>query len=345
MQIRNNELVTLSASSLTSTPAFTRTLAVSSDSDLDSELGIGAPIIDSLHCDELDQQRLTLNVLRLDQIHPTLGGNKWFKLKHNIANIRQQGATRILSFGGAYSNHIRALAALGKLLNIETIGIIRGELSKPLNPVLAFARQQGMTLLGIERSLYRKKEEAEFLKGLKRHFGAFHLLPEGGSNALAVGGCVELAKHLQGLPLRMPDFVMLPCGTGATMAGLIRGIGDLEGDKPQVLGVSVLKGRGYLEDRVRSWLPARTHAVIPQWQVLEDFHCGGYARLSPQLASFLQWFETISDLPLEPVYTGKLFYALFQLVAAGYFPRGAEILLIHTGGVHRCSGGASSPAA
>ena len=310
-------------------------------SELASELGINTPIIDSLRCAELDRQRLSLNVLRLDQIHPTLGGNKWFKLHHNIAQFQRQGAYRILSFGGAYSNHIRALAALGKLLKIETIGIIRGELSKPLNPVLEFARQQGMTLLGIERSQYRNKDEAEFLAALQRRFGEFYVLPEGGSNALAVDGCAELAQYLQGLQLPMPDFVMLPCGTGATMAGLIRGIAYLEGDKPQVLGVSVLKGRGYLDDRVRSWLPADVNAVLPKWQVLEDFHCGGYARLSPHLARFLEWFETISDLPIEPVYTGKLFYALFQLVSAGYFPRGAGILLIHTGGVHRLSGAIS----
>jgi 1-aminocyclopropane-1-carboxylate deaminase len=263
-------------------------------------------------------------------MHPNIHGNKWFKLKHNIAYILQQGISRVLSFGGAYSNHIRALAALGEQLGIETIGVIRGERVEPLNPVLEFAERCGMGLTFVDRAAYRRKAELAMLDSLRQRFGEFYLLPEGGSNALGVQGCEELAQILAAPPLN-PDFVMLPCGTGATIAGLIRGLTKLENRQISVLGVSVLKAPGYLHGEVAGWL--RGIGGTPQWQVLEDFHCGGFGRTNPELSSFLSAFETYADIPLEPVYSGKLFHALFQLVEAGRFPSGSEILALHTGGL------------
>ena len=161
------------------------------------DISIRKPPIEPLHCDLLRQAGVSVNVLRLDKCHPQLAGNKWYKLKYNLLEFQQQPDLPILSFGGAYSNHLYALAAAGKLFGMRTIGVVRGEMPEPLNPVLAFAREQGMTLLPVSRGDYRRKQEPGFLEGLRVRFGDFHLLPEGGSNSLAIKGCEEIASLLK----------------------------------------------------------------------------------------------------------------------------------------------------
>ena len=160
-------------------------------------LDIAVPVIEAIHCDLLTDRSVSLNVLRLDKIHPTVHGNKWFKLKGNIEQIRRLGLNRVVSFGGAYSNHIYALAAVGELLGFETTGFIRGEIVKPLNPVLAFASRAGMKLISLSRADYRRKHEPEFLRQLLSEFGECYVLPEGGSNLLAVRGCEEIVDYLR----------------------------------------------------------------------------------------------------------------------------------------------------
>ncbi len=233
------------------------------------ELEIAPPRIDEIRLPILDQRSLMLNVLRLDQIHPLVTGNKWFKLKRNIAYIQEKGFTRVLSFGGAYSNHIRTLAGVGKILNIETIGIIRGELAEPLNPVLEFAQEQGMLLHSIDRASYRQKYKDKLLDKLRSRFGDFYLLPEGGSNELAVKGCEALAQFVPKVSDQSGSCVALPCGTGATMAGLVRGLAYRR--EVTVLGFSVLKAPGHLAAEVARWIHAVSCKQPPAWRPFAAF--------------------------------------------------------------------------
>ena len=297
------------------------------------DIAISKPPIDALHCELLRRSGVSLNVLRLDKCHPLLSGNKWYKLKYNLLEFQQQPDLPILSFGGAYSNHLHALAAAGKLFGIRTIGVVRGEMPEPLNPVLAFAKEQGMTLLPVSRGDYRHKLEPEFLEGLRVRFGDFHLLPEGGSNSLAIKGCEEIASLLKWQKPGSKQLVALCCGTGTTMAGLIKGLSEIESESaPDVLGISVLKGDGYLQAEILGQLQASACTDPIGWRVDDAHHCGGYARSNSALQSFLSEFAEFSDLPLEPVYTGKLFYALFDLIEKGVISAGTEIVAIHSGG-------------
>ena len=299
------------------------------------ELSIRKPPIEPLHCELLRRTGVSVNVLRLDKCHPQLGGNKWYKLKYNLLEFQKQPELPILSFGGAYSNHLYALAAAGKLLGMRTIGIVRGEMPEPLNPVLAFAREQGMTLVPVSRGDYRRKQEPDFLEGLRVRFGDFHLLLEGGSNSLAIKGCEEIVSLLKWQNVGSNHLVALCCGTGTTMAGLIKGLSEIESvDAPEVLGISVLKGDGYLQAEVLDQLQASGCVDPIGWRVDDAHHCGGYARSNSALQSFLSEFAEFSDLPLEPVYTGKLFYALFDLIEKGVFSAGTEIVAIHSGGIY-----------
>ena len=300
------------------------------------DLDIKLPRIEAIRCELLDRSNIILNVLRLDRIHPTIHGNKWYKLKRNLEQFRREGVGRVVSFGGAYSNHLYALAAAGKHYSLETIGLVRGEICQPLNPVLAFAQQQGMQLVPISRSEYRYKQEAGFIVELRSRFGDFQLLPEGGSNLLAVQGCAEIAESIRWQSADRSRIVALCCGTGATMAGIVSGLSaQQQANPPQVLGIGVLKAEGYLQAEVQSWLDNNQCPPGVSWRVEGNYHCGGYARSNSRLKGFLKDFTRFSQLPLEPVYTGKLLFGLFDMIERGSIPAGSEILAIHTGGVYR----------
>ena len=300
------------------------------------DLDIKPPRLETVECDLLLRHDIVLNVLRLDTIHPFIHGNKWYKLKRNLEHFQQKGVRRVLSFGGAYSNHLYALAAAGKHYSINTLGLVRGEIPDPLNPVLSFASDQGMELVPVSRSDYRRKNDKSFVEGLRTRFGDFQLLPEGGSNLLAVQGCEEIASLLRWKHPHRPKIVALSCGTGATMAGLICGLSDLETERATlVLGIGVLKAEGYLPQEVRNWLELNRCNMPNKWRLEEHYHCGGYARSNSELRSFMEEFSTFSDIPLEPVYTGKLFMALFDMIVRGAIPRGAQLIAIHTGGIYQ----------
>ena len=299
------------------------------------EFSIRKPPIEPLRCELLRRTGVSVNVLRLDKCHPQLAGNKWYKLKYNLLEFQQQPDLPILSFGGAYSNHLYALAAAGKLFGLRTIGVVRGEMLEPLNPVLSFAREKGMSLLPVSRGDYRRKQEPDFLEELRVRVGDFHLLPEGGSNSLAIKGCEEIASLLKWQNVGSKQLVALCCGTGTTMAGLIKGLSIIESKSaPEVLGISVLKGDGYLQAEILGQLQASGCTDPISWRVDDAHHCGGYARSNSALQSFLDEFAGFSNLPLEPVYTGKLFYALFDLIEKGVISLGTEIVAIHSGGIH-----------
>ncbi|MFT4671168.1 MAG: 1-aminocyclopropane-1-carboxylate deaminase [Pseudohongiellaceae bacterium] len=296
------------------------------------ELELATPPVNQINCELLAGKAVSLRVLRLDKIHPHIHGNKWFKLKLNLRAAQEQGHSRLISFGGAYSNHLYALAAAGSYFGLETIGIVRGELIEPLNPVLAFCRSSGMTLRAISRTDYRRKEDLEFLQELTAKYGPAYVIPEGGSNALAFAGCREIADMACSITGDSKATIAMACGTGATMTGVIEGLQILQAPH-SVLGVSVLNAKGMIADHIESGLNKSELSVNVPWYVSDSFHCGGYAKRNLELSEFIEGFAEISDIPIEPVYTAKLLFGLFSMIEADAFPRGAQIIALHTGGI------------
>jgi 1-aminocyclopropane-1-carboxylate deaminase len=267
-----------------------------------------------------------LLVRREDLNHPLVSGNKWWKLKYNLEEAIFQNHDTILTFGGAYSNHLFASAAAAKLLSLKSIGIVRGEETLPLNHTLSFARQQGMMLHYVSREAYRQKDSVEFISRLQDRFGRFYLIPEGGTNDFAVEGCKELGTQLKTIDF---DFLAMAVGTGGTMAGILCG---LDG-KGEVLGVSVLKGGEFLEREISDLVKDNSEIVYGNWRLLTSYHHGGYAKVSEPLLALIQTMKDQHNLPLDTVYTGKLLWAIFDMVEKGWFGRGSTILALHTGGV------------
>jgi 1-aminocyclopropane-1-carboxylate deaminase len=283
-------------------------------------------------CDFLRAAGVQLKVLRLDLIHPDLGGNKWFKLAANIEAIVSAGRPRVLSFGGAWSNHLRALAAAGRHYDFPTLACVRGELPDPLNPVLQFAADCGMQLRALSRSDYRRKQEPDFLAALSRELDCPMLLPEGGSNALAVQGCAEIADYID-FESRQHRVIALAAGTGGTLAGLLQGV-LRRGLKARILGFPVLNAPGYMARQVHSLAGPLAADGAAGWQILEDYHFGAYARSNPELDGFIADFARNTGIPIEPIYTGKLFYGLWQEIRQGRIAAGTEIVALHSGGCH-----------
>ncbi|MGW4318988.1 1-aminocyclopropane-1-carboxylate deaminase/D-cysteine desulfhydrase [Streptomyces sp. NPDC004684] len=277
---------------------------------------------------ELADDRFTRRGLRLllkrdDLIHPELVGNKWRKLAPNLAAAA--GRT-VVTFGGAYSNHLRATAAAGRLLGLPTVGVVRGhELAgRPLNPSLARCAADGMRLHFVERSTYRRKAEPETLAALLEAVGArdAHVVPEGGSNALAVRGCRALGAEIGA----HADVAAVACGTGGTLAGLAAGLPPGR----RALGIPVLKG-GFLGAEIQALQQEAFGARRGTWSLDERFHFGGYARTTPELESFAADFSARHGVPVERLYVAKLLYALVALAAEDAFPRGTTIAAVVTG--------------
>ncbi|MFF9312726.1 1-aminocyclopropane-1-carboxylate deaminase/D-cysteine desulfhydrase [Streptomyces sp. NPDC014748] len=277
---------------------------------------------------ELADDRFTRRGLRLllkrdDLIHPELVGNKWRKLAPNLAAAA--GRT-VVTFGGAYSNHLRATAAAGRLLGLPTVGVVRGhELAgRPLNPSLARCAADGMRLHFVERSTYRRKAEPEVLAALLEAVGArdAHVVPEGGSNALAVRGCRALGTEIGA----HADVAAVACGTGGTLAGLAAGLPAGR----RALGIPVLKG-GFLGAEIQALQQEAFGARRGTWSLDERFHFGGYARTTPELESFAADFSARHGVPVERLYVAKLLYALVALAAEDAFPRGTTIAAVVTG--------------
>ncbi|MCS3456765.1 1-aminocyclopropane-1-carboxylate deaminase/D-cysteine desulfhydrase [Aeromonas rivuli] len=274
----------------------------------------------------LDEYGVTLWCKRDDLIHPQLSGNKWRKLKYQLTHAREQGKTHLLSFGGAYSNHIHALAAAGRQFGLKTTGIIRGEPSAVSNPTLIDARGWGMDLIFVDRQSYRRRQEPGWLAQFEAPDTL--IIPEGGSAPLALPGVAELVDEL---PFS-PDLWVLPCASGGTLAGLVSGKRTGE----QILAIAVLKGGDFIREEVcRLYPPAEQD---PHWRIALDHHDGGYAKFSPALWQWLQAFSAETGLPLEPIYSGKAMWGLFRELAAGRIPRGSRIVFIHTGGLQGLAG-------
>lgn len=281
------------------------------------------PPLQEIRSPLLTDRGIKLLVLREDLNHPTVPGNKWWKLKYNLKQAQEEGAQVLVSFGGAYSNHIYALASAALDLGVRSVGFIRGE--EVSNPILDHAAQCGMELRFVDRTTYRDKASPLFIQKIYNEYPHCFIIPEGGTNDLAVRGVIEWAKSL-GLP--GVDYLFMPVGTGGTMAGFIAGTAP----HVKVCGISVLRNASYLEGRISSML-ADFGSDRDEWLILHDYHHGGYARTSPALLQFIHHMKTLHELPLEPVYTGKMFYALFKEIEKGTFPVGSTLLAIHTGGL------------
>jgi len=279
--------------------------------------------IQELKSQLFEQHGVRVLVKREDLNHAFVSGNKWWKLKYNLEDALRQGHETLLTFGGAYSNHIFATAAAGKELGLKTIGIIRGEEVLPLNHTLSFAESCGMKLHYISREAYRKKTELDFIEQLHQEFGNFYLIPEGGTNELAVKGCAEFAEQLNN-EIDF-DYLCLSIGTGGTMAGIIAG---LDASK-RIIGFSSLKGGAFLEEEISKMKsPEKTN-----WSVNTEYHFGGYGKTTSELKDFIVKVKEDYQLPLDIVYTGKMFFGVVDLITKGYFKRGSTVLALHTGGL------------
>lgn len=259
-------------------------------------------------------------------IHSEVSGNKFRKLKYNIEQFLNSDFDRILTFGGAFSNHIAATAAAGKALNVPTIGIIRGEeLENPknFNPTLHYAKTCGMELKFIPREVYRKINTPEFLRELNRLYPKSYILPEGGTNSLAVKGCEEILSHKD----KEFDVICCAVGTGGTISGLINS--SLLSQK--IIGFPALKG-AFLNQDIRKF------ASKSNWELCHEYHFGGYAKVNSKLVDFMNTFKKKFEISLDPIYTGKMMYGLFDLIEKGFFSKTTKILAIHTGGLQSISG-------
>ncbi len=273
----------------------------------------------------LAENGIRLLVKREDMNHVEVSGNKWWKLKHNLAQAVEEGGDTLLSFGGAYSNHLYALAGAASILGLRSIGIIRGEEPHPLNATLSYARSRGMHLHFVSREDYRMKSEFSFVQELKERFGDFYLIPEGGTNELAVRGCSEFGAKL----VREIDFnyICLPVGTGGTMAGIVK---NLRRDQAAI-GFSVLKNGGFLEAEVREWIASENSADV-NWRIETKYDFGGYAKTTPALGRFIEEQKDRHGIPLDQVYTAKALFGVYDLIRQNEIRNGV-VLMLHTGGL------------
>jgi 1-aminocyclopropane-1-carboxylate deaminase len=266
------------------------------------------------------QAGVRLLIKREDLNHPFVSGNKWWKLKNNLAEAVRHNYQTVLTYGGAYSNHIVATAAAARELGLNSVGIIRGEQTLPMNAALSFAKSQGMHLYHISRDAYRTKSPSD---DYLRQFGNFYWIPEGGSNLQAVKGVQEFALTLN----IHYDYICCAVGTGGTLSGLIEGVPE----NKKIIGFPVLKGGEFLIDSIKKLSEKSSHQF--NWQLKFDYHVGGYAKKTPQLMQFIMDFKTNHNIPLDFIYTAKMMLGVYDLISKGFFERGSTILTIHTGGL------------
>ena len=295
------------------------------------QLEIPIPENQQIHLPILKAKGVELFVKREDTIHPFVSGNKFRKLKYNIEEAKRQGKETLLTFGGAFSNHIAATSSAGKISGFKTIGIIRGdELGKDVtktlsqNETLRNAYENGMQFKFVSREAYRNKTSEEFINQLKNEFGNFYLVPEGGTNALAVQGCQEILTNEDG----KFDYICCAVGTGGTISGLINAAKKHQ----KVIGFPALKG-DFLVEEIKPYVNRNDH-----WSLQSEYHFGGYGKYNEELIRFINEFKTQTSILLDPIYTGKMLFGILDLVAKDTFPRNSKILAIHTGGLQGIAG-------
>lgn len=289
-----------------------------------------------LHHPLFSHHNIQVHVKRDDNIHPIISGNKWRKLKYNLEHaIKNRNVTGLLSFGGSYSNHIHALAYACYQQNIPCVGIIRGETHYANNFTLTWAQHWGMKLQFVDRKTYRRRYDTSYLAQLQHAYPNHLVIPEGGSNEHAIAGVAEIITELA----QQVDYdtLITPVGSGGTLAGLITGEFNLNANKHKLLGIAVLKEANYLKQTITQLLPEPAKKYH-NWQLLTDFHRGGYAKFSSADVIRILEFNHITGVDFEPVYSGKMVLAFLDLLAQGYFAEGERIILLHTGGMQGLGG-------
>ncbi|MCF6140344.1 pyridoxal-phosphate dependent enzyme [Flavobacterium sp. K77] len=275
---------------------------------------------------QLFPNNCTIAIKREDLLHPFVSGNKFRKLKYNLQQAKIENHHTLLTFGGAFSNHIAAVAYAGKVNGFKTIGVIRGEelIDKILdNPTLRFAQECGMQFHFVTRSEYREKEDPAFLEHLKSQFGWFYNIPEGGTNELAIKGCTEVLTQTDA----EFDFICCAVGTGGTISGIIASAQPSQ----KVLGFPSLKG-DFLSNEIRNFVNR------DNWELITEYHFGGYGKVNLELVDFINEFYSKFKIPLDPIYTGKTVFGVFDLIQKNYFPENSKILIVHSGGLQGIAG-------
>jgi len=287
--------------------------------------------VQEVHFSEINHNSSTLYIKREDELHPFISGNKYRKLKYNLEEAVSQNQDTLVTFGGAYSNHIAATAAAGFENHFKTIGVIRGdELGIDVketiedNPTLKYAKEHGMQFEFVSRSTYRNKNTLEFVNYLKKKFGYFYLIPEGGTNKFAVRGCEEILNS------KDENFQVIcsAVGTGGTISGIINSTKKAQ----KVIGFPALKG-DFLQHEIKKYVIRSDN-----WSLNIDYHFGGYAKISEELVRFINKFKEETGIPLDPVYTGKMMFGIIDLMKKDFFEKGTKILAIHTGGLQGIDG-------
>lgn len=274
----------------------------------------------------LEEKQISLYVKRDDLLHPFINGNKWFKLKYNLIKAADDNINQLLTFGGAYSNHISSFSYACKLFRFDGIVVIRSEEYPKLNPTLEFVINNGVKIHYISRKMYRNKYDENLLNELKNQYGDFFLIPEGGSNQLAVDGCSEIVSNIE-LDF---DFICAACGTAGTLTGIAKSLKENQ----KAIGVAVLKGADFLIDEVKRL----SQNQKLNFEILLNYHFGGYAKFTDELINFIKEFYIKHQIILEPIYTGKLFFAVYDLIEKEYFPRNSRIVVYHSGGLQGYQG-------
>ena len=296
-------------------------------------------MFDQLHSSEnqqillplLEEKNIQLYIKIEDKIHPFVSGNKFRKLKYNLQQAKSENKKTLLTFGGAYSNHIVATAVAGAIQGFQTIGIIRGdELRKNLeatlksNATLRKASEHGMKFVFVSREQYRDKSNSDFLQSLKKEHGDFYLIPEGGTNQLAIKGCEEILT----IEDEQFDYICSCVGTGGSISGLIKASKNHQ----KILGFPALKG-DFLNNEIKRFVSEKEN-----WELMTSYHFGGYGRFTEELIHFINEFNEQAKIPLDPIYTGKMMFGILEMIKNGEFPKGSKVLAIHTGGLQGIEG-------
>lgn len=272
-----------------------------------------------------DNNGITFYIKRDDLIHSEISGNKWRKLKYNLQEARAQKKDTILTFGGAFSNHIASAAAIGKQKGFKTVGVIRGE-EQLENPTLTRAKENGMQLYFVSRDEYKQKGETDYQLELRNKFGNVYIIPEGGANELGAQGSEEIVNEID------VDFDYICCdlGTGTTFSGVINSIVK----EQYAIGFSALKGEDKLTEAVQKFEKIKRK----NWHISFDYHFGGFAKRSTKLEEFIKEFREETNVPLDPIYTGKMAFGMLDLAKNEYFKKGSTVIMVHTGGLQGIEG-------
>ena len=275
----------------------------------------------------LHQKQVDIFIKRDDVIHPIISGNKWRKLKYNFQAASDEGFDKILSFGGVFSNHLHALSYACNYFGFGSIGVVRDTHLKKETPTLSFCKKNKMKLYYLDRNQYRQKKSIQTINLLRKKFGKFYLIPEGGNNLLGIKGCQEIFDEID----IDYDYLCSPVGTGCTAAGLIKGMKN----NKKFIGFAPFTKTIEQSENIKNFCDFQ---LYNNWELISDIHFGGFGKIDSNLIKFVRRFKSDFNMELDLIYTGKLFYSLFNMIKNDAFDKRTKILVIHTGGLQGLNG-------